>query len=70
MLRVTLETSNAAFVDSDYREVAKILKGLAANFEDGAPGWLGREACRGRLVDSNGNVCGHYEFEPEPENAD
>lgn len=64
---MTLETSNAAFVDSDYREVARILKGLAMNFEDGSPH---RQGFHGRLVDSNGNVCGHYEFEPEPENAD
>jgi len=64
MLRVTLETSNAAFVDSDYREVARILRGLAANFEDGAT-----ESFHGRLRDTNGNTCGYYSFEPEPENA-
>jgi hypothetical protein len=66
MLRVTLETTNAAFVDTGNREIAKILRGLAMNFENGA-----REACQGRLRDSNGNVCGRYLFEPEPaEKAD
>jgi hypothetical protein len=66
MLRVTIETGNAAFVDTDNREIAKILKGLAMNFENGM-----REACHGRLRDTNGNVCGRYEFEPEPpKNAD
>lgn len=65
MLRVELETGNAAFVDSDYREVAKILRGLAMNFENGAP-----EACHGRLRDTNGNVCGHYWFAPEPQEND
>jgi hypothetical protein len=64
MLRIELETTKDSFVESDNAEIARILRGLAMNFENGA-----RESCHGRLRDSNGNVCGQFLFEVENDNT-
>lgn len=58
MLRIILETNNNAFVESNNAEIAKILKGLANNFENGC-----NEPSHGKLRDSNGNVVGSYIFD-------
>ena len=63
MLRIELETTNEAFVESDNAEIARILRGLAMNFENGA-----RESSHGKLRDSNGNVCGQFLFRIENDN--
>ena len=57
MLRIQIETANAAFDEPG--EIARILRGLATNFEG-----VQAEACHGRLRDTNGNVCGSYDYEP------
>ena len=50
-IQIEIETSNAAFDETPTREIARILRGLAAAFErDGIP--------PATLRDSNGNTCG------------
>lgn len=58
MLRIEIDTNGAAFTDSQNSEIARILQGIANNFENGAT-----EPCHGKLRDSNGNTCGSYEFD-------
>jgi hypothetical protein len=58
--RITIEivTEGAAFDDFPAREVASILRDLAAVFgRDGIPG--------GKLRDSNGNTCGSVTIRAE-----
>lgn len=48
---IEIETAGAAFDDAPASEIARILRGLAARFEnDGIP--------PSRLFDLNGNACG------------
>lgn len=54
VLRLEIDTSNAAFEDNP-SEVASILRRLADAFEHGSPDG-------GKLRDSNGNTCGSYTF--------
>lgn len=60
MLRIEIDTGNAAFEQAGGDELARILRGLAMNFEDGT-----LRPCQGRLRDSNGNTCGSYQLDAE-----
>ncbi|MCB1008445.1 MAG: hypothetical protein KDB94_06080 [Acidobacteria bacterium] len=60
-IRIVIVTSGAAFDDAPGSEVARLLSELARQFaEDGGP-----TDGRGRLIDSNGNICGTVEILPE-----
>lgn len=59
-ITITLETSNAAFDDCEHGEIARILRGAAKSFAEQSRDW--RDA--GKLLDTNGNTCGHVTIEP------
>lgn len=62
MITIEIETGNDAFDTPG--EVGRILRGIADNLKT-----LPREACGGRLRDTNGNACGRYDYTPEHEPA-
>jgi hypothetical protein len=57
-LTIRICTDNDAFANSHGQEVAKILHGLADEFEEA--NLLNPDGERGSLMDSNGNRCGGY----------
>jgi len=63
MVRLELETSNAAFGESHEErraEIARILRSLANKVERGG-------APQGRLFDVNGNAVGTYDLTAAPD---
>lgn len=55
MVLVKFETNNDSFVDMREKEIAKILRNLAEDIENGAT--------YGKVIDSNGNMIGEWETE-------
>ena len=58
MLRITIETSNAAFDDNVPAETARVLHELAAKIGNGIGSYLDR----GVLIDANGKSCGIWDW--------
>lgn len=65
MVTVQLDTDNAAFADSDYQEVARILRVVADYFAVGRSRVDGNKSFRYVLRDINGNPCGTVAFDPD-----
>ena len=61
MLKLKINTENAAF-EHEGSEVARILRGLANQFEDLDK----RQECQLPLRDHNGNTVGYYQTWPQP----
>jgi hypothetical protein len=53
-VRINIETGNAAFEDQTATEIARILRKLADDFENGV--------MRTSLRDINGNLCGEVQI--------
>lgn len=65
MVTVQLDTGNAAFADSDYQEVARILRVVADYFSVGRSRVDGTKPFAYALRDINGNGCGMVTFDPD-----
>lgn len=57
MLKIEIETGNAAFEDDRNMELARILRQIAERLENGEDA--------GRVLDINGNKVGSFEMEED-----
>ena len=55
IIKLTIETGNAAFDDCERGEVAKQLRAVARSFANGETDGIDS----GVILDSNGHTCGH-----------
>ena len=58
MFNLTIETSNAAFV-ADPLELQRLIKNVANRVA------RAEVACQGPVIDTNGNTCGSWTYEPD-----
>lgn len=64
MLRIEIETGNAAFADQPGEELANILTEVAERLRDGL-GYAPDASFGGRVRDSNGNDVGAWQYTAE-----
>jgi hypothetical protein len=65
MFRLSIDTTNAAFVPFPGRELARLLRRQADRL-DGTTGELdAHKVDGGKLLDANGNTVGAWEYEPD-----